>query len=502
MNFIIDFYKDLETLELILFWGIIIVIILLLVFSIIMTNKNNKLQKLIVKKNQKEITDNKYEELPIKDENQQLELSKDNQLYNENKEEFESSINMPEIPQIKNNEKEDSENIFETIRTEKKFIAEEHVMEYNNELFSISNIQKASQEIDGKNPIKQENNTINNRQIEIPTGPYQRNVLREMSLSQTSPIGLTPPKKKNDENYQLAKDLEDSLNVEEKENYENKNELKKEETRELRRNRIENISNYNKELIENKNVELIHKNNIAKEFQNNKKEHKETYIQKENENKQENFNNKKTEKIQLNQLKQKELAQKNQIEKENIKKEISSIQNTSPRKTEIKTDESNERKSNFESFSNNKQEKTIIETKKHEFEKENYQSNIDPTVKELLNSVTTIEKTEKSKSASEKYLEEVSKKLAAADVSDEIERTNYELEQEENAIISYKELMEKKDSIKTIDEEEAVISIEELMNRNNKQKEHQETDNKLYNLTDEEENDDFINELKQFRNDL
>ena len=47
-----------------------------------------------------------------------------------------------------------------------------------------------------------------------------------------------------------------------------------------------------------------------------------------------------------------------------------------------------------------------------------------------------------------------------------------------------------------------VISIEELMNRNNKKQEEKETDSKLYNLTDEEENDDFINELKQFRNDL
>ena len=72
--------------------------------------------------------------------------------------------------------------------------------------------------------------------------------------------------------------------------------------------------------------------------------------------------------------------------------------------------------------------------------------------------------------------------------------------------------MEKKDSIQTIDEEEAIISIEELMNRNNKKEEkitrenYQEgndnKDNKLYNLTEDEENDDFLRELKQFRNDL
>ena len=65
----------------------------------------------------------------------------------------------------------------------------------------------------------------------------------------------------------------------------------------------------------------------------------------------------------------------------------------------------------------------------------------------------------------------------------------------EDAIISYKELMAKKDTIKTIDEEDAVISIQELTSRENKQE-------KLYNLTEEEENDDFLDELKKFRNDL
>lgn len=83
----------------------------------------------------------------------------------------------------------------------------------------------------------------------------------------------------------------------------------------------------------------------------------------------------------------------------------------------------------------------------------------------------------------------------------EIQRTNYEIEQEENAIISYKELMEKKDSIQTIDEEEAIISIEELLNKTSGKKENAE-ENKLYNITEEEANDSFINELKQFRKDL
>ena len=58
--------------------------------------------------------------------------------------------------------------------------------------------------------------------------------------------------------------------------------------------------------------------------------------------------------------------------------------------------------------------------------------------------------------------------------------------------ISYEELMQKKDTLKMIDEEEAVISIEELINKT-KQRE------KLYNLTEEEANDNFIIELKKFR---
>ena len=77
----------------------------------------------------------------------------------------------------------------------------------------------------------------------------------------------------------------------------------------------------------------------------------------------------------------------------------------------------------------------------------------------------------------------------------EIERTDYEKQQEEDAIISYQELMDKKDSLEPINEEEAVISIDELMQ---KKKEEE----KLYNINEEETTDDFINELKKFRSDL
>ena len=249
---------------------------------------------------------------------------------------------------------------------------------------------------------------------------------------------------------------------------------------------------------------------------------KEIYIENKydkKENAKENIKDKNQEKIQIEQSNTKEIKQNNNkelqsqqllqkypIENEIIKKELSSIENTSSRKTEIQKNEQKEISSNIEkNLSNHKHQETLVyERNKYETENTNKQPDIDPTVKELLNSVSPIEQLPKKNNASEKYLEEVSKKLAEAYVSDGIERTDYELEQEENAIISYKELMEKKDSIQTIDEEEAVISIEELMNRNNKQQEKKEkdTDTKLYNLTDEEENDDFIKELKQFRNDL
>ena len=59
MNLIIDFYKSLDVLNLIIFWGIIIVIILLLIFSFILINKNKKLKKIVE-------TGSLQEDIPIK----------------------------------------------------------------------------------------------------------------------------------------------------------------------------------------------------------------------------------------------------------------------------------------------------------------------------------------------------------------------------------------------------------------------------------------------------
>lgn len=347
MEFIIDFYKGLDTLNLIIFWGIIIVIILLLIFSMILINKNKKLKKLIEKQSDYE------EELPI--------------------------IKQEEMMLDKDIEKKEVQVEETTIETEKKTEPDD-IIEYRQNLFEMPNNDDARQKKDDK--------------IEMPNAPYQKNVLREMSLGQTSPIGINREIKDINKNIEIIKDLDESLNEE----------------------------------------------NIEKTFD---------------------------------------------IEKTNVKEDAS-----------------------FSTI----EKKEFIQSQKNIYQNNQYYSKeITPIVKEKEiydsnNSKPTI--TEKTvndlylkETAKNEYLEEVSRKLAEAEIPDDIERTNYELKQEEDAIISYKELMEKKDSIQTIDEEDAVISIEELMNRNNKKQETEEI-SKLYNLSEEEENDNFIKELKQFRNDL
>jgi len=324
MNFVVEFYKSLDTLNLIIFWGIIIVVTLLLIFSIIILNKNKKLKRIISLKEREEIISkeqNLSEEIPII-KHQNNDLKKEELI-------LDSSS---EIKNIENNQ---------TIEEEPKFIAEEHVVTYS-ENTSFPPVQKPTNDFQED---KTNHKTIEKKEeIKIPTGPYQRNVLREMSLNQTSPIGIVKSVKKYDIEIDKAKELHDSLNIEKE--YEQK------ETKDIRTENYQN-NNYN---INNKTLDI-------------------------------------------------------------------------------------------------------------------------------------------PKTSKEKYLEEVSRKLASTKQKDEIDRTEYEMQQEEEAIISYKELMEKKDSIRIIDEEEAVISIEELMRKKAQQE-------KLYSLTEEEENDKFINELKNFRNDL
>ena len=346
MNLIIDFYKELDTINLIIFWGTILVIFLLLIFSIIIANKNKKLKRIIYNKeqeleesknetivkqnitNKEEITINNIEDtntfLPIKEDTQE-ELTINNNVYEEKEDTHEEIV----IKETNNNYiYEEEKNIInekeEEISTKDEFIAEEYVK-----------------------PTKE---------IIIPNAPYQRNVLREMSLGQTSPIGIT----KKEPNPQ-----KEILN------------------RNAQQTTIQNV-----EIIEDSITNETYKNNYQEEMNNSKK--------------------------MINKI----------YEEENKAKE--DIQNA-----EIKR--------------NN-------------------------------------------------YLQELSKKLEETSKND-IERTAYEIKQEEDAIISYDELMKKKDTLKIEDEEDAIISIEELRNKKREQE-------RIYNITKDEENDEFISELKDFRSDL
>ena len=325
MKFIVEFYKGLDAVNLLIFWGVIIVVLLLLIFAIIISNKNRKLERIIEKSG---IDIDNFDDDPS------LAIKKDNQVTEEkeeiiNNEKEHAEIDIQESnnekivePTIKNTSKEPFVE-FPTIASEpikeEKFIAEEHVMEYQNDL------------------TKTNKNDYNVEKTSIPNTPYQRNVLREISSNQTSPIGIA----KNNSNYE----------------------------REIRSA------------------------------------------------------------VELNRVLNEETKKENTIE-----------------------------------------QATLINQKRYV---DTYNQN-----------------TRKGD-----YLEELSRKLSNANNQDGINRTQYEIKEEEDAIISYEELMRKKDSIKTIDEEDAVISIDELM------KKKQEAE-KIYNITKEEENDEFISELKHFRSDL
>ncbi len=324
MKLIIDFYKELDTFNLILFWGVIIVITLLLIFSIIMIYKNRRLEE-IIDKNGLDIDEN--DDLAIaRNTYKNEDDNNENNIINTTNTEIniaapdytkEPFFNVPKAPIVK-----------EEIETkEPTFVAEEHVME-EKQIMPIPIMEKTSEvfpelvvekkeevpePVIEKPPVKVQepvtSTPTTTKTESTKPMPYERNVLREMRSSQTSPIGITRPNDVREKEYNRAEELNTSLSRE--------------------------------------------------------------------------------------------------------------------------------------------------------------TSNRD-------------------------YLEEVSEKLAKS-TQPEITRTAYEIKQEADAIISYDELMRKKDSIKTIDEEEAIISLDELIKR---EKDH------LYNITPEEKNDQFIDELKKFRSDL
>ena len=379
MKLIIDFYKDLDTINLIIFWGIILVILLLLIFSIIIANKNKRLRRIIIDKT-KEIEESKNE-LAIKQD-----ITNETKTYNiDNNDVYlkpykaETNYSNDEI-----NINKDEINIDSLVDEETPINEETTIynIENNNDDFKEENNEKEEiniNNIENNNiyientteediPIKQEELLIDDnlpskeefiveehvkptKEIILPTGPYQRNVLREMSSNQTSPIGITK-REPNPQREILNRDESHTT--------------------------INNI-----EIIEDSLPTETYKNNYQEEMNNSKK--------------------------MINQLYETEQRVNEEIRKEN------------------------------------------------------------------------------------NYLKELSKKIE--DSADRIERTAYEIKQEEDAIISYDELMRKKDSLKIEDDEDAVISIEEL-----KKKKMEEE--RIYNITKAEENDEFISELKDFRSDL
>lgn len=391
MKLIIDFYKELDVLNLILFWGIIIVITLLLTFSIIMVNKNKKLRQIIAAKYPKKISEDEEllnefdEDLAIKKDvydeeyekqdysqivEEQENKSKANFIhdYNETKTEIETLPNLEIKENISNKYQEinkeenikkdnsldntvkiddiDHKNIKEEIENNHKnqsFVAEEYIMEYNTN--KHNQLDKYNEENEKKlEPM--ENINIQKQDVVVQTvsKPYQKNVLREMYSNQTSPIGITQKNIEKRQEINRAIDLNNNLNYQ-------------------------------------KNEE----NQYAKESENR-------YI--------------------------------NPVKKDT---------------------------------------NLVIDNNRNNYEQKR------------------------------NYLRDVSQELNKANESSGIKRTSYELKQEEEAIISFKELMEKKDSIQMIDEEEAIISIEELVKHEKE---------KLYQITPEEEDERFVNELKKFRNDL
>lgn len=109
----------------------------------------------------------------------------------------------------------------------------------------------------------------------------------------------------------------------------------------------------------------------------------------------------------------------------------------------------------------------VKEEPKHEVKLE--QQKLDFEEKEIKKELPKLEENSSSMSNQE-FIEEISKRLSEEVEPQTIELTDYEKRQEEEAIISYKELLKVKD--------------------------------RLYKITDDEEIDTFIDELKEFRTNL
>lgn len=109
----------------------------------------------------------------------------------------------------------------------------------------------------------------------------------------------------------------------------------------------------------------------------------------------------------------------------------------------------------------------FIKTNELKIEKNNQK---EENIKEILDSIDKkdIKITNSKKNNNVDYLQEISNKMADELKPQTIELTDYEKLQEENAIISYKELITLKDKIMMLDDEDETINfIEELKNLRN-----------------------------------
>lgn len=109
----------------------------------------------------------------------------------------------------------------------------------------------------------------------------------------------------------------------------------------------------------------------------------------------------------------------------------------------------------------------VKEEPKHEVKAE--QQKLDFEEKDIKKELPKL-KENSSNMSNQEFIEEISKRLSEEVEPQTIELTDYEKRQEEEAIISYKELLKEKD--------------------------------RLYKITDDEEIDTFIDELKEFRTNL
>ena len=184
MDFIINFYNNLDVVNKIIFWGVIIVVLLLLTFSIILIIKNKKLEKIIKCSgiNIDEMNDNEIIAIKKESSEEEKKLTKNDELF------------LHEEKELLNNINENKKN--ESIPEEKqitidnnKFVAEEYI-----------NINR---------------DELNNEKI---SKPYEKNIFKSTTTFQTSPISITKINTENSKEIENAKELHDNLNIQK--NYE------------------------------------------------------------------------------------------------------------------------------------------------------------------------------------------------------------------------------------------------------------------------------------------